>query len=202
MTQHQRNFQLIQQLRSTSDALDERTKSTLSALADLRHELISSTPVSLPPGDGKSTSLDASVLLKFAQQIARPTSVPSRGIASATTVVNDVPVDSVETSVKREPGTPQMPNGADADSGAKALMIGEQSSATEKQGKAVSSLDPGLRAWLASPDTHAIFTPWIAEDQSRKSALSRIEETWSRDVDPATIITDGEANSTSFPSSE
>lgn len=189
MTQHQRNFQLIQQLRQESEALDERTKTNLKALVDLRHELITSTPISLPPRDGKSAPLDANVLLKFAQQIARSTGAPTNGAGSASTIVKDAPVDSVEPIVKQELGTPQMMNGLDADSDAKAAVMSENNAAAREQGKALSSLKPDLQNWLMSPATQPNIFPWVAEDEARKSALSRIEETWIRDEDPATIGT-------------
>lgn len=178
VSQHQRNFQVLQQLRTTTESLDSRIKTTLSSLAELRSELIKSTPLSLPSGQKAVRPVDANELLNFAQRIARsaPTSTQSGAQSQP-----ELPVESVETQIKRESPAPPLPSGMDDTSVPGASGAGQPPPGTDQttrtgRGKAIDALRPDYKQWLEQGSSQSIDVPWADQGMAMKSALNSLDK--------------------------
>lgn len=172
---------MLQQLRSTTDSLDSRIKTTLSSLADLRSELIKSTPLSLPSEKKAAKPVDADELLRFAQQIARPAPPAAQSGAESQPVQYQQPAVSVETSIKRESPGPPLPNAVLDSRTAEAGGLEQQTAGASHgvgtgQGRAVDALRPQFREWLEQGSRQSTELPWADQNIFVKSALNRLQE--------------------------
>ena len=170
MVKHQQNYLRIQELRRTSDSLDETIKNTIRLLADARRDI-----ASIPSIDTSADrrEVDVNELLSYAKYIA-PTTVPP-------TYRKPVKDDSQSQSKATEPqDTTQIANGLSTPPQTTADDVNPAFIKSENIG--LQSMEERDKAWLL-PDPD-VFQPWPTQDVMNSGALGDIQRMLERGEDP------------------
>ncbi|CZT14178.1 uncharacterized protein RCC_00152 [Ramularia collo-cygni] len=174
LTQHQKNYTRIQELRQTSESHDETIKNTLRLLAETRKEIqaIPSTDTTEPRREVKVDEL-----LAYAKFIARTTVPP--------TFRKPLPEDL----------RPKQANGhaAQLANGMATPPQGDSQEGTSDNPAYVKSGNVGIKAmgetdkaWLVPADLP--FEPWPNHDVIMRGALAGIQKMIESGVDPASVL--------------
>ena len=170
VVKHQQNYLRIQELRRTSDSLDETIKNTIRLLADARRDI-----ASIPSIDTSADrrEVDVNELLSYAKYIA-PTTVPP-------TYRKPVKDDSQSQSKATEPqDTTQIANGLSTPPQTTADDVNPAFIKSENIG--LQSMEERDKAWLL-PDPD-VFQPWPTQDVMNSGALGDIQRMLERGEDP------------------
>jgi hypothetical protein len=188
---HQANHARILSLRSTSSALDEQIRSTLTLLNDTRSELLA-TPATVFPED--TNPVLYSELLSYARRISKFTIPPTFREVDADGTTSDVVNVSQDIEMKVDSQgeqheiktngttTPVVTNGAVG-----GLNSGEAGTTTPIDAENPIALPAAVSEWLNPLSGGPPFVPWPTEEKIRQGALASIQVLLDQGVDPATF---------------
>ncbi|KAF2807657.1 uncharacterized protein BDZ99DRAFT_464576 [Mytilinidion resinicola] len=169
---HQANYARILSLRQTVTSLEGQLKGSLTALADLRKELLA-TPATTFPASSRHVPFDE--VLQFAKNLAKYTAPSAIRPPPAKEVAPPEQTDQADVNMSNGVGTPAN-RGANDDP------------AKEKgDGKAQSTLTQAQKDWLEEA-SRAPFMPWPTDNIIRGGALGHIQGMINRGQDPATVL--------------
>ncbi|KAK4548879.1 hypothetical protein LTR36_008652 [Oleoguttula mirabilis] len=171
LVKHQQNVIRIAELRRITQENDEKLRTHIRQLAELRKE-ISTVPSIDTTTSGREVGVDE--LLSYAKFIS-PTTVPP------TFRKQDVTLKPTNV----EPTDAQITNGiATPPIGAQEV---DNPPYVKAENIAVQSLDPGHKAWL-DPLANLPFEPWPSHDIIQMSALADIQRMVESGRDPASVL--------------
>lgn len=176
MVKHQQNHVRIQELRRTSDSLDETIKNTIRLLADTRKDI-----ASIPSIDTSANrrEVDVNELLSYAKYIA-PTTVPP---TYRKPLKHDSPSQSKATEQPAAGGdTTQISNGLSTPPQTTADDTNTNPAFVKSESIGLKSLEERDKAWLL-PDPD-VFQPWPTQDVMNSGALGDIQRMLERGEDP------------------
>lgn len=170
---HQGNYLRIQELRQTTESLDEMLRDTIKLLADTRKEILS-----IPSSGGSDEprrELKVDELLSYAKYISKTTVPP-------TFRKQDVPLPAVKTELARA----QIANGiATPASRAQEDEHVPYSNPDNVSAKAMKNED---KRWL-NPLEALPFEPWPSHDVIQRGALADIQRMIEAGRDPGEVLT-------------
>ena len=177
MAVHHSNYGRILALRQSSNALDERIKSTMRLLSDTRKELLS---IPAPPSDEVAREVKVDDLLAYAKFMSKTTVPP--------TFRRPVPKDSIALQIA-EP-TAGLSNGTP---GKAVAQADDAAQATQQNtnGVGVSKLSQDTMAML-DPVSQLPFVPWPSQDIISIGALAHIQGMLEEGKDPTTVLSQEE----------
>lgn len=190
VSKHQANYSRILFLRSTSSALDDQIRSTLTLLTDTRSELLA-TPATVFPEN--TSPVHYSELLSYARRISKFTIPPTFREPDADGTTSDVNV-SQDTEMKVDSQgeqhdiktngttTPVVTNGAIG-----GLNSGDAGTATPVDIDNPTALPAAVTEWLNPLSGGPPFVPWPTEETIRRGALASIQVLLDQGIDPATF---------------
>lgn len=172
VAQHQANHARIQALQAQADALEEQLRSSVAALAGLRHELFD-TPATTFPHDSRPVRLDE--LLQYATTISEFTVPP--------TFRQRVPeADASKDHDKEDDGSSAAPtNSANTPANVPDVADPQKDAAGHpKEGEQVAGAVPDITAeeeeWLKKlKDSNLAWYPWPDNDKIRRGNLYKIQ---------------------------
>ncbi|ORY12659.1 vitamin-D-receptor interacting mediator subunit 4-domain-containing protein [Clohesyomyces aquaticus] len=183
LAQHQANHARILSLRHEVDSLAAQLKTSVSTLADLRHEIFD-TPATTESESSRSVPINE--LLQYAKNISRYTVPP--------TYREPIPKGDSDTEKVREKddasgglpsnglGTPVGPPGsmviADPPASKDAAPEEEEKQVTAEQAEWLTKLHEAGVQWV----------PWPSHDKIRKGGLMVIQDMVDRGLDPHTRL--------------
>ncbi|PPJ56848.1 hypothetical protein CBER1_09976 [Cercospora berteroae] len=181
LVRHQQNHLRIQELRATTESLDETIKTTLRLLAEARKDIASIPAIDTRPKDRKP-QIDIHELLTYAKYIA-PTTVPPtyrkplKDDAQAQSKSTDP--NSAAAAETTGDTTAQISNGLSTP------QAEDQNPAFTKAEGNVGhkSLQEQDLAWL-NPDLDADFQPWPNQYVMNRGALADVQKMVERGEDP------------------
>jgi hypothetical protein len=191
VSKHQANHARIQSLRSTSSALDDQIRSTLTLLTDTRSELLA-TPATV--FQENTNPVLYSELLSYARRISKFTIPPTFREADGEGTTSDALNVSQDTETKVDSQveqldiktngttTPVVTNGAIG-----GLNSGEGGTATPVDVENPTALPAVISEWLNPLSGGPPFVPWPTEETIRRGALASIQVLLDQGVDPATF---------------
>jgi hypothetical protein len=164
VAQHQAHHARIQSLRTEAEALEEQLKTSVSALATLRHELFD-TPATTFPVDTRPVRFDE--LLQYAKNISKHTVPPTYRERAPQAADKDKEKDDGASSAAPTNGlnTPVAPVAPDAEE--------------PKEGDKADADPAGITAeeeeWLKKlNDSKMSWYPWPNDEKIRTGNLSKI----------------------------
>ncbi|KAF2822792.1 hypothetical protein CC86DRAFT_356496 [Ophiobolus disseminans] len=171
LARHQANHARIQSLRSEAEALEEQLKTSVSALASLRHELFE-TPATTFPTDSRPVRFDE--LLQYAKSISQHTVPP--------TYRERVPQASADDDKDKEDATSAGAPTNGVNTPANALDAMDTSGATPqapKEGDIFANTPLDITAeeeeWLKKlKDSRIAWYPWPSEEKIRTGNLYKL----------------------------
>ncbi|KAK0704269.1 vitamin-D-receptor interacting mediator subunit 4-domain-containing protein [Apiosordaria backusii] len=187
---HQRNVARIRQLEQETEALDAQTKQTISALWEMRKELVAVAPTKFTPTKEEKYPFTTQQLLDYARRISR----------------NTLPPPGVTNGVDLSPAAPTTPDdqSAGGPNGSFANSIG--GGGGSDPGTAASTPAPGVQDSFVSqapsqsltgatelpvhlkpavnPLENAPFFTFPTIDRIRSGALAQYQDLVNRGIDP------------------
>jgi hypothetical protein len=160
VSRHQAHHARIQSLRAEAEALEEQLKTSVSALATLRHELFD-TPATTFPADSRPVPFDE--LLQYAKNISKHTVPPTFRERAPQAADKDDGASSVApTNGLNTPVAPVAPDTEEPKEGDKADAAPADITAEEEEW--LKKLNESKIAWY----------PWPSNDKIRVGNLSKI----------------------------
>lgn len=172
VVQHQRNVVRIEELRRITQEHDEKLRSRIRELAELRKE-INAIPSTEPTLSGREVGVNE--LLSYAKFIS-PTTVPP------TFRKQDVTLRPIGA----EPTDAQITNGM-----VTPTQEAEDPPYIKSENVGVKTLDAGRKAWL-DPLASLPFEPWPSHDVIQQGALADIQRMVESGKDPASVLSAAE----------
>jgi len=164
---HQSNYARIQQLRVDIDKRNENITSTLTTLASMRADLLS-TPTSLPPKETRIVPYTE--LLDYAKRISRFTVPPM-----------------FRPPVLGQPAPAVVVNGnGDRNGNDVTAKEGEEAPRGDEEGRGTGALEDAEKKWL-EPLKQMPFVPWVSDEVMRRGALAEIQAMVERGEDPEMV---------------
>ncbi|KXL44789.1 hypothetical protein M433DRAFT_149598 [Acidomyces richmondensis BFW] len=166
LVRHQQNYRRIEELKRITSENDEKLKSHIRALAELRKEV-----AAIPSADGTSSNREVSVddLLSYAKFIS-PTTLPPTSRKPGT----------------RTPSTDaQMPNGTATPSGA--ALPEPDLPYLKPQNTSVKGMNEEEKAWI-DPLANEPFCPWPSHELIHNGALADIQRMIEAGQDPGRVL--------------
>lgn len=181
MQAHQNNYLRIQQLRSSSSALDTQIRETLSSLASTRKDIVTTHTTVFPPGRGHPIAYEE--LLRYARRISKTTMAPASTIARAAPPPAASP-DTAQTPVPDSGATPgtraQTPV---ATNGGTTSQVDSQPP-TQLSILSMNTTLPENMTQYLNPLSGQLFFPWPLEDKIRSGALASNQVLVEQGIDP------------------
>ncbi|KAI5363795.1 putative mediator complex, subunit Med4 [Septoria linicola] len=177
LVKHQQNYHRIQELRATTDSLDETIKTTLRLLADARKD-IASIPTFDTAASTPSAQVDIHELLTYAKFIA-PTTVPPtyrKPLKDEHTQQSKAPDTTTDNTAQISNGL-STPQAEDPDSNPAFIRSDNLSNL-----KSAITEEKDL-AWLVPNNDN--FQPWPTQAVMNSGALGEIQRMVERGEDPA-----------------
>ncbi|KAK4197302.1 putative mediator of RNA polymerase II transcription subunit 4 [Triangularia verruculosa] len=185
---HQRNVVRIKQLKQETEALDAQTKQTISALWEMRKELVAVAPTKFAPAKEEKYPFTTQQLLEYARRISR----------------NTLPPPGVTNGVDLSTATPTTPD--DQAGGGPDASFAASVGGGSGQGTAASTPAPGVQDSFVSqapfqsqtgatelpvhlkpavnPLENAPFFTFPTIDRIRSGALAQYQDLVNRGIDP------------------
>lgn len=168
---HQRNFLRIQELRRTTESLDETLKNTIKSLAETRKEILTIPSSAAPEEPTRQVPVDE--LLAYAKFISKTTVPP-------TFRKQDVSLAPIKG------GPAQITNGiATPPSGAQEL---DSAPYTRSENVATKAMNEEQKSWI-DPLKGLPFEPWPSHEVIQRGALADIQRMVESGEDPANVLT-------------
>jgi hypothetical protein len=186
VAKHQAQHSRIQSLRTEAEALEEQLKTSVSALASLRHELFD-TPATTFPVDTRPVPFDE--LLQYAKNISQHTVPPTyRERAPQAIADKDKEKDDVASSAPPTNGvnTPAAP----------VITDNEEPTEGEKSDAGPAEITAEEEEWLKKlNDSKIAWYPWPSDDKIRTGNLYKLMywQAKGKDVDDFNIYAHEEA---------
>lgn len=182
MVKHQQNYLRLQELRQTSNSLDETIKTTIRLLADTRKDI-----ASIPATDSSTDRRDVDIqeLLTYAKYIA-PTTVPPT-YRKSPKYDSQSQSNVVESTAGSAGHTTQISNGLSTPPPQATTTAEDHNPAFIKsENIGLTTMEERDKAWLL-PDPD-VFQPWPTQDVMNSGALGDIQRMIERGEDPSTKL--------------
>ncbi|MCJ1275379.1 hypothetical protein MMC21_003182 [Puttea exsequens] len=172
---HQKNVARIEALRLEIEKRNEEITNDLTALVDVRKDLLS-IPTSLPQKGRRD--VDYKSLLAYATHIAR-TSVPP----THRPPVQNPPLAPPQASAAHEPNAD---GGTTITAATTTTTMAEANTGAANEGRGTTALEASEREWL-DPLRRMDWVPWVDEEMMRRGALAEIQSMVERGEDPVRV---------------
>ncbi|KAK5137180.1 hypothetical protein LTR08_000685 [Meristemomyces frigidus] len=171
LVRHQRNVLRIEELRRITQEHDERLRTHIRHIAELRQEI-----ATIPSTDAATSEREVSVdeLLSHAKFIS-PTTVPPTFRKQD---VNLQPAKTETTNAHITNGIATPPSG---------MQDGDNAAYIKSENIGVKTLDPSQQEWL-DPLANLPFEPWPSHDVIQRGALADIQRMVESGRDPASVL--------------
>lgn len=170
---HQSNYMRIQELRRTTESLDETLKNTIKLLADTRKEIMA-IPSSGSSEESKRT-VDVDELLAYAKFISKTTVPPTFRKQ-----------DLLLLPVKSEGAHAQIANGIATPP--QAAQDHESAPYVKSENVGTKAMNEGQKRML-DPQRDLPFMPWPSPDIIQRGALGTIQRMIDNGEDPGSVLT-------------
>lgn len=177
---HQEYYGRILQLRETVDNLNRKISASLSSLADVRNELLS-TPATVFSQDQRNVPY--AELLDYASRINKYSIPP--------TLHQPVSIlQAADTTQAQQPQNPLPSNGSgiSPEQSVSSPVVSSLNAQAHGEGIGVLSLDQKEVQWLDPLSTQVPFVPWPSEDIIRRGALAQIQLMLEQGQDPNNVV--------------
>ena len=174
MIVHQSNHRRIQELKQTTDALDETLRKTIQLLADTRKDILA-IPSSITV-EGPRREIEVDGLLAYAKFISKTTVPPTSRKQDPPTV-----------PVKREETNTNAANGIETPLASGHVQDHTQDSGEEVPGMKTSDDNGGKSS---EPLNGVLFVPWPSQELIQYGALGHIQRMIDNRQDPASVLTE------------
>jgi hypothetical protein len=199
---HQRNYQKILSLRSTSSSLDDQIRETLTMLTDTRHALVHTPSTVFPESTNQVTY---SELLSYAKKISEKTLPPCFRDSAETRAADgtsSTPKDKSEPHTNGNTTPVVAANGSNSITIAGNLGIGSIATPMEVESGTPSNASAVAQGQTSQESTTALppewqeslnplakiqFLPWPTDFDIKRGALATIQVLLERGEDPATF---------------
>ncbi|KAM3414355.1 hypothetical protein BST61_g11000 [Cercospora zeina] len=191
LVRHQQNHLRIQELRATSESLDETIKTTLRLLADARKD-IASIPATDPKAKERNQQLGIDELLTYAKFIA-PTTVPPtyrKPLKDDAARAPSKTPDPSSTAVAEAAGdtTAQISNGLSTPQAEDQTTTLTQTEGGVANPVGHKSMEERELAWLNPKIDSTDFEPWPNAFVMSRGALADVQMMVERGEDPKTKL--------------
>lgn len=173
MIVHQKNHLRIQELRQTTESLNENLRNTIKLLADTRKEILA-IPSSASAEEGRR-EVQVDELLAYAKFISKTTVPP-------TFRKQDIPA----LPIKSETAEAQMTNGMATPPHAEQTT--DNAPYTKGSNVATKTMSESQKRWL-DPLQSLPFEPWPSHLRIQGGALGAIQKMLESGQDPASVLT-------------
>ncbi|KAF2724266.1 hypothetical protein K431DRAFT_241254 [Polychaeton citri CBS 116435] len=170
---HQSNYARIQELRKTTDSLDDTIKSTIRTLAETRKQILA-IPSSDPSDPRREVNIEE--LLAYAKFIGKTTVPPTfrKPLPDSLRPRATAPAQIANGMATPPAGISQDPNA-------------ESQEEDKIENVAVKQLDAGSRAFI-DPMRDLPFEPWPSIDRIQAGGLAVIQRMVEEGKDPASVL--------------
>lgn len=190
---HQRNVARIKQLKQETEALDAQTKQTISALWEMRKELVAVAPTRFSPAKEEKYPFTTQQLLDYARRISRNT-LPPPGVTNGvdlSTAAPTTPDDqaatgpnaSFATSIGGGGGGGGSGQGTAASTPAPGVQDSFVSQVPSQSQTGATELPVHLKP-AVNPLENAPFFTFPTIDRIRSGALAQYQDLINRGIDP------------------